>query len=322
MRPRRKPVGWCSASIAVSSIVMVAVLAAPVSTAGAATATRLPLSWAIDAPVLGRGATGPAVVTWQEAMNRWLDVIAPADPFRLTLDGDYGPLTDSVTRQFQFAQQLPIDGLVGPVTRAAYLSAPELVAAGRTPVAHAPALAPGDRGAEVAAWQEALNRWTLAAGEPIPRLVVDGIYGPATEAAVRAFQAAQGVTVDGLAGPESRAALFSAPALVNVAPSPSPSSAPRTPAAGVCSVDDAAIVQIELAVDVAVPRCVVMSGSHRLRVVNEGPATHVELGALKLDLDAGGTITSALPVGAYVGPGVHTLEVSRYGGSGPDVQVR
>jgi peptidoglycan hydrolase-like protein with peptidoglycan-binding domain len=109
------------------------------------------------------------------------------------------------------------------VTRAGYLSAPELVAAGRSPVAHQPFLAPGERGEAVAAWQQDLNRWSAAAGAAFGRLTVDGGYGPATEQATRELQHAQSITVDGLAGPETRAALASAPALVNVSPLPPPS---------------------------------------------------------------------------------------------------
>jgi peptidoglycan hydrolase-like protein with peptidoglycan-binding domain len=50
--------------------------------------------------------------------------------------------------------------------------------------------------------QNSLNR--LGAN---PKLVLDGIVGPATRNAVRAFQIAQGITVDGLVGPETFAAL-------------------------------------------------------------------------------------------------------------------
>jgi peptidoglycan hydrolase-like protein with peptidoglycan-binding domain len=50
--------------------------------------------------------------------------------------------------------------------------------------------------------QNSLNR--LGAS---PKLVLDGIVGPATRNAVRAFQLAQGITVDGLVGPETFAAL-------------------------------------------------------------------------------------------------------------------
>ncbi len=289
------------------------------------------LEWADDSPLLGIGSTGAAVESWQAAMNTWLDVVTPNDPFRLATDGVYGRLTDSVTRRFQFSQGLPIDGLVGPVTRAAYLSAPELVASGRTPVAHEPVLAPGDRGDAVAAWQAAVNRWAAAAGAPFGPLAVDGVYGPATEAATRQFQQAQAITVDGLVGPETQAALASAPALVNAssrppgAASPTPTEAPSapvaSPAAGICSVDDAPIVEIVLAPDVPSPRCVTMSGAHRLRIVNDGAATTVALGDMRLDLAAGASATSPQPVGTYVGAGVHTLDVDRYGGSGPEVRT-
>jgi peptidoglycan hydrolase-like protein with peptidoglycan-binding domain len=40
---------------------------------------------------------------------------------------------------------------------------------------------------------------------------IDGLYGPLTEGAVRAFQAARGLQVDGIAGPQTRAALSRPP---------------------------------------------------------------------------------------------------------------
>ena len=207
--PTRARVGRRLALLACTAVLGMATLtiaASPVA-AGTTPDPQTPLSWAEDAPLLGIGATGAAVQTWQAAMNAWLEVVSRADKFRLVVDGVYGPLSDSVTRRFQFSQGLPVDGLVGPVTRAAYLSAPELVAAGRTPVADEPSLGPGDRGDAVAAWQAALNRWATAAGTSAGPLTVDGAYGPETEQATRTFQQTQGITVDGLVGPETRAAL-------------------------------------------------------------------------------------------------------------------
>ncbi len=61
-------------------------------------------------------------------------------------------------------------------------------------------LRPGDRGDDV----KALQRLLIAAGATI---ATDGSYGPATEAAVKAFQTARGLDVDGVAGPATHAAL-------------------------------------------------------------------------------------------------------------------
>jgi hypothetical protein len=57
--------------------------------------------------------------------------------------------------------------------------------------------------------QHALN--VLGASPP---LVEDGVSGPKTQAAIRAFQAAHGLTVDGVAGPITKAALQDALAQV------------------------------------------------------------------------------------------------------------
>jgi murein DD-endopeptidase MepM/ murein hydrolase activator NlpD len=73
-----------------------------------------------------------------------------------------------------------------------------VVAAGALAATRADAAAPP---ADVAALQVALRARGLYAG------AVDGIAGPATAAAVRAFQAQAGLAVDGVAGPATHAAL-------------------------------------------------------------------------------------------------------------------
>jgi Putative peptidoglycan binding domain len=65
-------------------------------------------------------------------------------------------------------------------------------------------LKPGDHGSEVTALQQALNRL----GYPIG--TVDGVYGPATQAALARFQTASRLTSDGVFGPATLAALTSA----------------------------------------------------------------------------------------------------------------
>jgi len=59
---------------------------------------------------------------------------------------------------------------------------------------------------ELKKWQTDLNKVGCSAGP------VDGIEGGETEAAIRAFQAASGLTVDGLLGPQTQAALTKAAA--------------------------------------------------------------------------------------------------------------
>ena len=65
-----------------------------------------------------------------------------------------------------------------------------------------PTLSEGDSGAAVETLQTRLNVWG-----PNPALAVDGDFGPATLAAVKAFQTQQNLTVDGVVGPQTWAAL-------------------------------------------------------------------------------------------------------------------
>lgn len=64
----------------------------------------------------------------------------------------------------------------------------------------------GSRGDEVKALQTALTAAGFDAG------TADGIFGPKTDAAVRAFQESKGLGVDGIVGPKTMAALESAKA--------------------------------------------------------------------------------------------------------------
>lgn len=64
-----------------------------------------------------------------------------------------------------------------------------------------PTVGPGATGDPVRRVQRALRR------TPDLGLVVDGIFGPATEAAVRTFQQGHGLTVDGIVGPQTWQAL-------------------------------------------------------------------------------------------------------------------
>ena len=65
----------------------------------------------------------------------------------------------------------------------------------------------GDAGNDVRWLQVQLN---FCAVLKVPKVAVDGSFGPATDAALRQFQAAAKLTADGLAGPATRAVLLAA----------------------------------------------------------------------------------------------------------------
>lgn len=65
----------------------------------------------------------------------------------------------------------------------------------------------GDSGTEVVELQKRLNFMKIALNLAFTTLEEDGIFGVKTKEAVRAFQAARGLTVDGIAGPNTFAAL-------------------------------------------------------------------------------------------------------------------
>jgi len=63
----------------------------------------------------------------------------------------------------------------------------------------------------IAAFNPDLVKWIQsglsAVMTPSPNLVVDGIYGPKTKAAIQAFQKQQGLVIDGIAGALTQAAI-------------------------------------------------------------------------------------------------------------------
>ena len=61
-------------------------------------------------PVLRRGMKGEDVRTVQNVLN------AAILPPRLTVDGDFGPMTENAVKDFQREQKLSVDGVVGPIT--------------------------------------------------------------------------------------------------------------------------------------------------------------------------------------------------------------
>jgi peptidoglycan hydrolase-like protein with peptidoglycan-binding domain len=75
-------------------------------------------------------------------------------------------------------------------------------------IARGPALGAGSRGTEVTRWQDDLNEWLQTHRPRSTPITVDGIFGPETEDATRAFQDAHpGLPTDLVVDPDDRLAL-------------------------------------------------------------------------------------------------------------------
>ena len=129
------------------------------------------------------------------AHSRWCGVAAPSlnlDAFALNslvVDGVFGNLTNVAGMAFQKQYGLTIDGIGGDETWAVIDT---IVRA---------TLCFGSTGKDVEYLQRRLN------GIGFGSLVVDGIFGVATEEAVKKFQKYYGLTVDGIVGSQTWAKL-------------------------------------------------------------------------------------------------------------------
>lgn len=123
-------------------------------------------------PVLRQGSRGTAV--------RVVQGVAASG-----VDGVFGPNTRAKVVAFQRSKGLGADGIVGKNTWAAMLGT----------------VRKGSRGSTVKGLQAGLGG-----------LSVDGVFGSGTDAKVRAFQKSRGLVVDGIAGPATWAALVGASA--------------------------------------------------------------------------------------------------------------
>ncbi len=263
MVPTTRPNRWIRISTAVvAALVVTSGLAAPVAHASDSSDCDCPLC----CPTTGRpdtmalevglqthvellsrptslnvGTRGPAVADLQRAL------IAAGQTVRGGADGIFGQATQAAVRAFQAERGLPTTGTADGHTMVALgLLTTRVVAATPTATARrgqaadpaqlpAPAARPrdaantatpltvGDRGERVASVQRAL----MAAGLSI-RGGADGVFGTATQNAVRTFQRQQGLPVTGTVDVATLRALQAGTADSTPTPAPAPSTDANT----------------------------------------------------------------------------------------------
>ena len=123
---------------------------------------------------------------------RTLQYLLRAQKQTVTVDGGFGPKTETAVKTFQKAKKLAIDGIVGPKTWAAIVIT----------------VKKGSKGDAVRGVQEEFQFRNLS-GDPTKGPQIDGSFGPVTDAAVRGFQDALDIAVDGIVGPVTWRALVS-----------------------------------------------------------------------------------------------------------------
>jgi peptidoglycan hydrolase-like protein with peptidoglycan-binding domain len=134
-------------------------------------AYKMALTW----PLEQQGSTGEDVKTVQ--------YLVTAHGYATLVDGIFGPLTKAAVEAFQKSHGLGIDGIVGPQTW------PQLIIE----------VQQGSTGEAVSAVQSQIHGRGLNAS----MVAVDGIFGPITNDAVRAFQSLLGLAIDGIVGPQT-----------------------------------------------------------------------------------------------------------------------
>lgn len=147
--------------------------------------------------LLKRGSSGPDVKKMQNYLNFIGKTYSSIPP--VVEDGKFGPATETAVIRFQQLFGLVDDGIIGPETWNAIVSAYyELKESPTDPDLYPGfALKRGDRGSEVSLLQSYLD--FIAKSDPeLPSLQVDGRFGAAMERAVEAFQRQGDLLVTGI----------------------------------------------------------------------------------------------------------------------------
>lgn len=147
--------------------------------------------------LLKYGSRGEAVKQLQQRLNA-------TGLFTLTVDGIFGKKTEFAVRDFQQRKGLSVDGIAGPQTFAKITPAQQkLVQVKKKQSSKAIISYPGHLIYKGSNDKENIKRVQRAVG-----VDADGIFGPKTEAAVKAYQKKKKLKQDGIVGPATWEMLF------------------------------------------------------------------------------------------------------------------
>jgi hypothetical protein len=95
-----------------------------------------------------------------------------------------------------------------------------------------------------------------------------------------------------------------------------------TPAAGICAEPAVSTVSVGISLDVPSPRCVKLGPQQMISVANQtGEPLVVRLAWYEIPLEAGEERSLLVPLGKYLAPGVHRLEIVDGSGNGPEIWI-